>query len=146
MSRCFSTQRVKLLVIFLWGVFSEKPVVCWYYFFWQTGFWPVGLCLLPPPSLLPTTRRLCFRPCLFFGFPQKLDERWVSAQNRPQKLLVQIQVKGQIQECFLNFLNIAIWVFFNIFVIMHGSWWKKSGLFRWPGSTVTVRTIWCRYE
>ena len=42
-----------------------------------------------------------FAKKLLNGFRQNLDERWVSAQNRPNLLLVQIRIKGRIQEFFL---------------------------------------------
>ena len=64
----------------------------------------------------------------------------------PVNYMVQILLKGQIQAYCLTFFNIAresvLLIFFLSRLssssqgIMHGSWWKKSGIFKWMVSMI----------
>lgn len=63
---------------------------------------------------------------LLQGFTQNF---WVSAQTRPHKVLVRIQIKGWLQELFLTFFSFVRQGIYH--GIMHRSWRKYSGVLRW---------------
>ena len=99
---------------------SDFTSASFIFFAKEVMFWPVFLCLTIAWFVSRITQKL------LIGFPWILAGRWVSAQNKSHFLLVEILIKGQIQEFFLTFLNIVRCegLFQHFTWLMHGSWWN----------------------
>lgn len=72
---------------------------------------------------------LCFLDGWFVYRQDYTENFWVSAQTRPHKVLVRIQIKGWLQELFLTFFSFVRQGIYH--GIMHRSWRKYSGVLRW---------------